>query len=306
MQVLSCSVHVKLRGPLVVSRRWVAAAAAAVVLSGPCPASAAAASPAPLQTAPASVTTSPPLAGAGGESFMAGDGGVPYLDGTDVADNRCHRSTTSAVRLLHSAGLINLVTDTSCSGATINTFMTTGMYNEASQVSRIPPNLQVYFLGIGGNDIGFGMVSGCILQTDCTKTQVPAAAFEQITKLGPRLDTVYRAVKAAVPRGKVIVQLYPLILPPPDKAPGILCRPYLQPGEAQIGYDLTTRLNTVIKERAKANGLFTADPGPLFAGHDVCGVLTFFYPPGIRSTFHPNLAGRFALTWTNYSTYANN
>jgi hypothetical protein len=293
--------------------RIVLSVAVAVTLLAAGPAtSAAAAVAAPSEASQVVSLAVVPRSAAGGESYMAGDGGIefgPYLEGTDTPNNRCHRSNTSPVQLLHRAQLINLVANTACSGATIDMFMS-GMYNEPSQISQIPPNLDAYFLSLGGNDAWFGAVSRCIVQTDCTKTSVPAGAFEQVSQLGPRLDTVYRALKAAVPRGKVIVQLYPLILPLPGTKPGPLC-PYLNPGEAEIGYNLTTRLNAVIVERARVNGLYTADPQSLFNGRDVCRhiLASSFYAfgvGGIGSAFHPNLVGRLTLAWTHYSVYMNN
>lgn len=246
-------------------------------------------------------------AASGGESFAAGEGGIEfgsYLSGTDTPQNRCHRSNSSPVQLLGGAGFVNLVANTACSGATIDNFMTTGQYNEPAQVTRIPSDLRLYLLSLGGNDVGYSTVSGCILQTDCTKTAIPAQSMQLIANLGPRLDKVYAAVKAAVPRGTVVVQLYPLILPNPGTKAGPLC-PYLDPGEAKIGYDLTTQLNAVIKDRARAHGLVTADPQPRFAGHDVCSLTSFFYYPGLGATFHPNVLGRFALAWTDLVTYLN-
>lgn len=288
-----------MRGLQVIRRSWQAAVATLGLLT-----SMLVASPAQADVAP----TFPARTAAGGESFVAGDGGVEfgaYLDSTDTPQNRCHRSNTSYPELLKTAGFINLVANTACSGATIDSFMTNGQYNEPAQVTRIPQGLRLYLLMIGGNDIGYGTVAGCILQADCTRTDIPAQSMRLIAGLGPRLDAVYAAVRKAAPTATIVVLLYPLILPRPDAKPGPLC-PYLQPGEAKIGYDLTTQLNAVIKDRAKAHGIVAADPQPLYNGRDVCSLTTFFYPPGLGATFHPNVLGRTAFAWTSLTAYLNN
>ncbi|HSE60925.1 MAG TPA: SGNH/GDSL hydrolase family protein [Candidatus Saccharimonadales bacterium] len=261
----------------------------------------------PAAPAQADASAFPVRAASGGESFAAGDGGIEfggYLKGTNTPQNRCHRSNSSATQLLATAGFITLAANTACSGATIDTFMATGQYNEPAQITRIPTGLDVYFLSLGGNDVGYGTVAGCILRTNCTKTAIPSQSMQLIAGLGPRLDTVYAAIRAKVPNGRVIVQLYPLILPLPNAKPGPLC-PYLQPGEAKIGYDLTTQLNAVIKARAQAHGFVVANPVQRFVGHDVCSLTSYFYYPGLGASFHPNVLGRFALGWTDITTYIN-
>lgn len=236
-----------------------------------------------------------------GDSFASGEGGVetgPYLVGTDTPTDQCHRSRTSAAQLLDSARLIDLTVDAACSGATTQDIVGTPRSGEPPQASRLSGNLHQTYLMIGGNDIGFGTLLGCVLQTDCDRTAVPAGTRQLLAQLPPKLDQAYAAVRAATPHATHTVVLYPPLLPPtprPGQQADLSRCPELNPNEVATGNELFHQLNVVITERARANHFQVIDPAPAFTGHDVCSSRPFFYRPGTvppAATYHPNLAGR--------------
>src|SRR3954447_15095555 len=155
-------------------------------------------------------------AGNVGDSYAVGEGGTesgPYLDVSDPTTSGCHRSNTSAFELLARIHGVQPVADVACGGATTANITTTGQYGEPPQASQLTADLRLVYVMIGGNDIGFGRVAGCFIQLDCDQTPVPAATLQLIRQLGARLDAAYAAVRTGAPNARVIVTLYPPLLP---------------------------------------------------------------------------------------------
>ncbi len=232
-----------------------------------------------------------------GDSFASGQGGVetgPYLPGTDVPENRCHRSRTSPARLLAVTGLVRITADTACSGAVTRDIWATPKYDEPPQATRLTARHRLVFVTVGGNDVGFGSLVGCYITTACERTPLPAQSLQQIAGLGPSLDAAYDAVRAGAPDARVVVGLYPPLLPPAGAERGPSC-PYINDEEHALGVQIQAALNAKITERATAHGFRVADPAWGFAGHDMCSLKPFFYLPAtvpLDATLHPNLPGR--------------
>ena len=254
--------------------------------------------------------TSPAMAARGsdvpagnvGDSYAAGEGGTEfgsYLDVPDPATSGCHRSNTSAFELLARIHVVHPVADVACGGATTVNITTTGQYGEPPQANQVTADLRLVYVMIGGNDIGFGRVAGCFIQLDCDQTPVPAATLQLVQQLGSRLDATYAAIRAGAPNARVVVTLYPSLLPRDPSADLSGC-PEINPAEVLLGNQIQDRLNQTIIDRARAHGFAVADPRPGFAGHDVCaGRQTFFYRPGTPGTYHPNLTGRAVMAAFN-------
>lgn len=234
-----------------------------------------------------------------GDSFASGEGGTetgPYMPGSDTPTDQCHRSTSSAVALLNLL-LPATLNNVACSGATTDNITTTGQYGEPPQASQISPTTSTVYLMIGGNDVGFGTLAGCFIQTDCDQTPIPALTSQAISVLGPKLDAAYNAIHAAAPTAKVVVTLYPRLLPDSAATAGPNC-PELNAAEITEGNQIQTALNTTIANRAQAHHFAVVDPGLFVKGHDVCSTDPYFYRPGTvpqAATYHPNLKGRAAM-----------
>jgi lysophospholipase L1-like esterase len=237
-----------------------------------------------------------------GDSFASGEGGFPFLPGTDIDANRCHRSYTSAAQLLGRTPLVDITVDASCSGAVTNNITDNDQWNEPPQAEQLKgKNLKRVYVMIGGNDVGFGDLAACFIGADCDKTTQPDASLELIrTTLGDRLDEAYSAIATAVdkksqPDVKIIVILYPRILPPTaDDLDPNRC-PYINEGEVAAGNRIQTALNNTIRNHARKHGFVVVDPALAFRGHDVCSAVPYFYVYPHPATFHPNLAGRAAM-----------
>ncbi len=234
-----------------------------------------------------------------GDSFAVGEGGIetgPYLAGSDTPTNQCHRSASSAAAVFAMFRPFT-VQNVGCSGATTANITSAGQFGELPQAQQIDQNARKVVVMVGGNDIGFGTIVGCLLQTDCDQTPVPAGAFAAIAALGPKLDSAYDAIRAAAPNASVTVMLYPRLLPASAASAGPNC-PYLNAAEIGLGNSIQTATNAVIAYQAWRHGFRVAIPSPGFVGHDVCSTTPFFYPPGTvppAATWHPNYPGRVAM-----------
>ncbi|HET9411464.1 MAG TPA: SGNH/GDSL hydrolase family protein [Candidatus Saccharimonadales bacterium] len=247
--------------------------------------------------------TAPLSAAIAGDSFISGQGGTeagPYLPGTDTESNKCHRSTTSPVRLLAMTRWIEIKADASCSGATTANMTTVGQYNEPAQITQLPPDVDRIYLMISGNDALFGKLLGCFLQYNCDQTPMPADSFEAIRLLDSSLDAVSTQIKQRAPKARVVVQLYPRVLPPTDSRstpPG--CAAWLNRGELELGNVVQDKLNNKITAWAKRNNFRAVDASGQFKGHSLCdGKRSWFYQPNPAdpwSTAHPTLEGRSAM-----------
>lgn len=235
-----------------------------------------------------------------GDSFISGEGGTengPYLPGSDTPTNRCHRSQTSPPALAAAMRQLQLH-DLSCSGATTADLLQDSRFGEPPQIDRIKPNTGLVMVMVGGNDMGFGALFSCFLQTDCDQTTIPNDALYQIDKLEPKLDKTYDAIRAKAPKARVVVQLYTGLLPPFKTVYATGC-PWLNQGELKQGNTIQRNLNRVITRQALAHGFKVADANRLFRWHSMCNDdESWFYTPGAvppAATAHPNLMGRVAM-----------
>lgn len=239
-----------------------------------------------------------------GDSFASGEGGIEtggYLSGTDTPSDQCHRSRTSPAQLLGSTSLVDVAVDAACSGATTQNIVGAARYGEPPQAGLLNAGVRQTYLMIGGNDIGFGTLLGCVLLTNCDQTPVPAGTRQLLAQLPPKLDQAYAAVQAATPKATHTVMLYPPLLPAtpaPGQTTDLSRCPELNPAEVTIGNELLSSLNTIITQRARAHHFQVIDSAPAFRGHDVCSARPYFYRPATvppAATYHPNLPGRVAI-----------
>lgn len=171
-----------------------------------------------------------------GDSYSAGEGAPPYVDGTDKGTNRCHRSDKTHTYPQFDTGRR---TNIACSGAVVNN-MESAQYVGDAEENRpqfaqlrdmdVKPDLVV--LTLGGNDIGFGdIIKGCLGPSNCsesdlrTKTAVKIAALNQpqdTTKPGSLTQAyldIYETLNAHDAEAKrkrvapLLVLAYPLVLP---------------------------------------------------------------------------------------------
>ncbi len=157
-------------------------------------------------------STAPPLPTAivsMGDSYISGESAGSYEEGTDTRDNRCHRSTVSAIRSTVVDGIDQTV-NLACSGA-LTTNMRLGgeaRFDEPPQAEQLRDLLATHdvraiIVSIGGNDLGFGMmIQQCLvsflpLVAPCRTSLEPAmpAVIEETT---PEVAAVLADVRAVM------------------------------------------------------------------------------------------------------------
>jgi hypothetical protein len=124
---------------------------------------------------PNNVVPGPPNGGtyvAFGDSYSAGEGLPPYVQGTDAATNHCHRSPQAYGPLLDADRSLGTLIFAACSGAVTadlgapnhegNNDQGTGQ-PEPAQFSRLTASTTAATLTIGGNDVGFtNVIQRCV------------------------------------------------------------------------------------------------------------------------------------------------
>lgn len=85
-----------------------------------------------------------------------------------------------------------------------------------SQITRISGNPNVITLSIGGNDAGFAKVLENCITRDCVELYAKPSGDildERIAEIGIRLPRLYRAIRRAAPKSRLIIVGYPRLFP---------------------------------------------------------------------------------------------
>jgi lysophospholipase L1-like esterase len=130
-----------------------------------------------------------------GDSYSAGEGNAPFLDGSDTDQplNHCHRSSTQAYSELLSAALtLGTLQLHACSGAITADFTEPNHEGnkdvlgalEPAQTQWLDPTTKWVTLTVGGNDLGFGEVAKkCVFARFALKKVYGVAGCSQNQKL---------------------------------------------------------------------------------------------------------------------------
>ena len=252
-----------------------------------------------------------------GDSFSSGSGSgiVPgqlienqsvYDPLTNTTTNQCLQSNKSyPVKLSAQYGLV--LKNVSCAGATTENVLAAGQFGESAQINAVTNDAQLVTLTIGGNDIGFVDVVGCVVTSECSATS-PAMVNTTalLGALPTKLDAVLQAIKARAPGAKIVIGGYPQIIPNQGK-PALGCRPWLSWNEQKVINDLETNVNNTVAAAAARAGATYVDPmaaGSPFLKRDYIGLTTDACSlsagrqiNGIRAdfnagSFHPNAYGQ--------------
>lgn len=234
-----------------------------------------------------------------GDSYASGEGVPPFLPGTatDLTGgqprNTCHRATAAYPMLVGPP-----VASRACSGAVVADMAATnhdGNAGEGPQLDALGLDTVLATVMIGGNDAGFStVIRACITTTTCrADNEAKVAAALQVLASG-KLAALYQQIGIRAPGALVLVVGYPLLFP---AAVGGSCQ-LIAPADVAWLHSVGQQLDDVIAAQAAAAGVSYLDPGPAFAGHDVCGGSSWFnglvFNPTVFS-FHPNALGQTAL-----------
>jgi hypothetical protein len=177
------------------------------------------------------------------------------------------------------------------------------------QLDALTPATTVVTLGIGGNDVDVvGVVISCLtldMPDKTAKNPDPAPCRTQFTSGGDQLAQRIQATSSEVtdtlaqiheraPHARIYVVGYPELVP----ADGTACHHVLDltPDDVVFLHDQEVRLNTMLRDRAKAAGAVYVDTYTPSIGRNACTDPTTRWveplvPASSGTTLHPNTRG---------------
>ena len=188
-----------------------------------------------------------------GDSFAA----LGPTDTPTSGPQACLRSSLNYPSVLAEQAQVGEFVDATCGGA-----RTVDM--TASQIAETPPQFDaltadtdLVTLSIGGNDIGFGAIAGCVIQTprdagdSPCRDRLEAEVSSSLDGLGTRLDEVHDGIRERSPQARVVVTAYmPLV---PDSG-GCDFLERVNPGDVSWTREVTASVNRVLTEAADRAG----------------------------------------------------
>lgn len=234
-----------------------------------------------------------------GDSYTAG----PLILNQSLEPLGCLRSDRNYPRIAKPQIKAAKFVDVSCSGA-----QTEDLFNQQGvtpgpnppQFDALGSSTKVVTIGIGGNDIGFsGIVQNCAtldpFSSGCRGDYLVNGRDllrERIAATAADIDAVLVETKRRAPRAKVFLVGYPTIIPETGNG----CWPTVPIVAGDVSYlrGVAKALNTMLQERAVANGAYYVDTATSSIGHDMCSSSRWveaIIPTRDAAPVHPNAAG---------------
>jgi len=266
---------------------------------------------------PASVVTSAAGTAPRGSYVALGDS---YTAGPDIPDQTgmvagCEQSDSSYPYLVARSLRLNL-TDMSCSGATIADLSApqpAGDATNPAQLSALSAATALVTLGIGGNDIGWSAILTRCTELDLIPALIPGGAASDLApcqayytsggtdRIQQKIQAVAGDLAGALteigrraPHARVYVVGYPELLP----AVGGTCAHTMGITQSDATFldNEELRLNSVLRQDARAAGDGYVDTYTPSAGHDACSApasrwVEPLLPASPAAPLHPNAVG---------------
>ena len=218
-----------------------------------------------------------------GDSYAAGQGAGPYLDG-------CYRSGNTYSELAAADKAIKLVTNAACSGKTTQEVV-------ATQLRQLNKSTELVTITAGGNNLGFGeIVTTCgdpVLVAACAQATAKATTLLTSGQLAGDVAAMIRSVQAAAPNAKIVLTGYPYLFDPFNLDPADRMAPFI--------YQATALANALNKNIAGAAAAIDPDAARVkyvdvraaFAGHGINSADPWINGaiPDSPDSFHPNAKG---------------
>jgi lysophospholipase L1-like esterase len=212
-----------------------------------------------------------------GDSFSSGVGTGSY-----TLSSSCRRGVYAYPWLVAQQRPNTSLTFVACSGATTADVM-------ASQIGSVTGSTNIVTVSIGGNDIGFSnLIVQCTLSNCSSALDATRASLG--TFLGPRLHTVYTAIRGRALTASVVVLGYPRIF----SSAGCLGTLGISATERTKANQLADALDQLADARAAAAGVIYRSAIASFTGHAVCSGSAWLNGLNLFSTiesYHPNRNG---------------
>ena len=212
-----------------------------------------------------------------GDSFSSGVGTNSY-----TLSSSCRRGVYAYPWLVAQQRPNTSLTFVACSGATTANVM-------SSQIQSVTAGTDIVTMTIGGNDIGFSnLIVQCTLGSCSSALDSTRASLG--TVLGPRLDTVYSAIRSRTLTASVVVLGYPRIF----SSAGCFGTLGISATERTKANQLADALDQLTGARAAAAGLTYRSAIAPFTGHAVCSGSAWLNGLNLFNTgesYHPNRNG---------------
>lgn len=212
-----------------------------------------------------------------GDSFSSGVGTNSY-----TLSSSCRRGVYAYPWLVAQQRPNTSLTFVACSGATTANVM-------SSQIQSVTAATNIVTMTIGGNDIGFSnLIVQCTLGSCSSALDSTRASLG--TVLGPRLDTVYTAIRSRTMTATVVVVGYPRMF----SSAGCFGTLGISLTERTKANQLADALDQLTGARAAAAGLTYRSAIAAFTGHAVCSGSAWLNGLNLFNTvesYHPNRNG---------------
>ncbi|UVE96146.1 SGNH/GDSL hydrolase family protein [Dietzia sp. B32] len=233
-----------------------------------------------------------------GDSFAA----LGPTDAPTSGPAGCLRSSLNYPSVLADRiGVADFV-DATCGGARTRDMTARQIEGTPPQFDALTPDTDLVTLSIGGNDIGFGAIAGCVAQTPRSVDGAPcrerlaAGVSSALEALDADLDAVHAGIRERSPGARVVVTAYmPLV--PADGGCDFLER--VSPADVSWARDVTDRVNRAVSGAAARAGAEVTAPDDADERHacapadvrytDFTGSETGSHP------MHPTAAGQRAM-----------
>lgn len=245
-----------------------------------------------------------------GDSYSAGEGVRPYIQGTDAirSYDSCHRSTRAYPTIIAKRFPLMDFRFVACSGAITDNVgwldgnaiskqakrQYDGEHIQLQTLRDVAPHVQLVTISIGGNDSGFvDTLSDCAQQPHCENhppsswankipghEQVYSAFVEQDANyVRPRVRRVLQSIRTIVPTAQVVVVGYPHLFPstPAEQHCDLLDPPqwfhyyHFELDEQNFMNHAVDVMDALLEKEAATIGATFVSPVAAFLHHEPCG-----------------------------------
>ena len=175
----------------------------------------------------------------------------------------CMRSIANYPATLDRYPVVGDLTDVTCGGAVTASLFTAQHENVPAQLDALDADTDLVTLSIGGNDVGFSAIVGCITRQGPFAELPPTAAcesqvgglvttgIEAVYAEGGVIDAVYDAIEQRSPDATVVATQYLPLMP----AEGITCAftDALNPADLQWAREVAVTINNAVADAAVRN-----------------------------------------------------
>ncbi|OAH64307.1 hypothetical protein AYJ66_00810 [Dietzia cinnamea] len=233
-----------------------------------------------------------------GDSFAA----LGPTDAPTSGPEACLRSARNYPSLLAADIDPGEFVDATCGGARTVDMTAPQIPDTPPQFDALTADTDLVTLSIGGNDIGFGDIVGCVVRAPRVADGAPCrerldgATSDALDGLPGRLDAVYAGLRERSPDARIVTTAY-LPLVPEGGGCDFVAR--MSPGDVDWARSVTERINRVVVDAADRAGAEAVLPDDAASRHacapvaerytDFTGIETGSHP------MHPTAAGHRAM-----------